>query len=280
MKHFVLQTSPAEGGVIRLYEKDFHYLIRVRRLKSGMSFAAILPGGTETTVRILSTKDNILIGQCIDEEKTSPGISSPNGSPIPPGSSLPSIALFQGLPRGAKMDLIVRQAAEAGVSIVAPFKGEYSQGAYGKDSGEKLKRWERIIKEARQQSGSVTETVVMPPCGFDALLEYWKSLREKYSRPIGLVLHQEPLEKGTFHGYLRNDPDLVALAVGPEGGFSPVELTQFLITGFRPLLMGNTILRTETAALYGIAAIRTILLESEAWTPGQTELYSSESRLT
>jgi 16S rRNA (uracil1498-N3)-methyltransferase len=284
MKNFILQTPPAEGGIIRLYEKDYHYLVRVRRLRSGMSFSAILPGGTETTVRILSTKDNILIGQCIEEDKSEiPAPTSsllPYGSSLPSGSLLPEIALFQGLPRGTKMDLIVRQAAEAGVSIIAPFKGEYTQVAGGKDSGEKIKRWERIIKEARQQSGSVTETIVMPPCGFNALLEYWQALREKFSRPLGLVLHQEPLEKGTFHGYLRNDPDFVVLAVGPEGGFSPGELTQFIKTGFRPLLMGNTILRTETAALYGIAAIRTILLESEAWKPGPTESYSSESRLT
>jgi len=267
MKHFVLQVPPGEGGIIRLYEKDYHYLVHVRRLKSGMSFDAILPGGTETKVRILSTRDNILIGQCLEEEKTRPG------------SKLPPIALFQGLPRGAKMDLIVRQAAEAGVSLVVPFKSEYSQAAPGKDSGEKTKRWERIIKEARQQSGSVTETKVLPPCGLDALLEYWGSIREKYSRPLGILLHQEPLENGTFHGYLRNDPDFVVLAVGPEGGFSLGELTQFIKTGFRPLLMGNTILRTETAALYGIAAIRIILLESEAWTSGPTELCSSESRL-
>jgi 16S rRNA (uracil1498-N3)-methyltransferase len=275
MKNFVLQIPSGEGGIIRLYERDYHYLVRVRRLKSGMSFNAILPGGTETTVRILSTKDNILIGQCLEEEKTQPGKPSPAGSLIPP------IALFQGLPRGAKMDLIVRQAAEAGVSVVAPFKSEYSQGGGTLASpGEKIKRWERIIKEARQQSGSVTETTVMPPCGFYELLEYWESLKKKYSRPVGLILHPEPLEKGTFHGSLRTDPDFVVLAVGPEGGFSPGELTQFLKTGFRPLLMGNTILRTETAAIYGIAAIRTILLESEAWIPGPIESYSSESRLT
>jgi 16S rRNA (uracil1498-N3)-methyltransferase len=181
MKNFILQTPPAEGGIIRLYEKDYHYLVRVRRLGSGMDFNAILPGGTETKVRILSIKDNILIGQCLEEEKLSPT-----------ASLLPPIALFQGLPNGAKMDLIVRQAAEAGVSVITPFRGEYSQAAGSKDHSEKIKRWERIIKEARQQSGSITETIVMPPCGFHDLLEYWGSLREKYSHPIGLVLHQEP----------------------------------------------------------------------------------------
>ena len=84
---------------------------------------------------------------------------------------------------------------------------------------------------------------------------------------MGIFLHQEPLEKGSFHGYLGNKPDLTALAVGPEGGFSPAEVYMFLEAGFKPLILGNTILRTETAALYGTAALRIILLESEAWCP-------------
>ena len=111
MKRFVLSAQPGAGGIIRLYQKDYHYLVRVRRLKSGMCFDAILPGGKETSVRILSTVDNILIGECL-------GVSVQ----VPPG---PPIALFQGLPKGAKMDLIVRQAAELGVSFIVPFQSEY-----------------------------------------------------------------------------------------------------------------------------------------------------------
>jgi len=260
MKSFILSAPPGPEGMIRLYDKDYHYLVRVRRLKTGMSFDAVLPGGEKTSVNILSTADNILIGECFGSVKKLP-------SPIPP------IALFQGLPKGAKMDLIVRQAAEGGVSVVAPFESEYSAARLGKTSGsqdsrsqEKLKRWERIVKEARQQSGSAIETAVRTPCGFNAVLDYWESLKREYSRPVGILLHQDPLEKGTFHNYLYNSPDFVALAVGPEGGFSPGEVSLFLAAGFRPLIMGNTILKTETAALYGTAALRIILLESESWT--------------
>jgi len=240
-----------------------------------MCFDGILPDGKETKVRILSTVDNILIGECL-------GVSG--GKPL---SSVPPVALFQGLPRGTKMDLIVRQAAEGGVSIVAPFESEYStvrlkksgtRTGSGKTPGEnsfseeslpagKLKRWERIVKEARQQSGSGEETKILSPCGFDALLEYWASLKKIYRRPLGILFHQEPLEKGSFHDYLGTWPDFVALAVGPEGGFSPREVSLFMAAGFRPLVMGNTILRTETAALYGTAAIKIILMESELWIP-------------
>ena len=263
MKRFILSAPPGPGGMIRLYNEDYHYLVHVRRLKSGMCFDTVLPGEVETQVRILSTKDNILIGECLGEIEKPP-------------TSLPPIALFQGLPKGAKMDLIVRQAAEGGVSIVAPFESEYSAVRLVKNPAEdpqresfsasKIKRWEKIAREGRQQSGSAIKTEIRPPCKLAALLEYWESLKKEFSQPIGLLLHQEPLEKGTLHGYLGNNPDFVALAVGPEGGFSPGEVPLFLAAGFSPLLMGNTILRTETAALYGAAAIRTILLEREAWT--------------
>ena len=278
MKRFILSAPPGPGGMIRLYDKDYHYLVHVRRLKSGMCFDAVLPGEVETRIRILSTKENILIGECLGvAEKQLSASSMPMTSPSP----LPPIALFQGLPKGAKMDLIVRQAAEGGVSIVAPFESEYSTTRLAKnpavDSGGesfsalKTKRWERIAREGRQQSGSAVKTEIRPPCALTALLEYWESLKKEFRRPLGLLLHQEPLESGTFHGYLGNDPDFVALAVGPEGGFSPGEVPLFLAAGFRPLLMGGTILRTETAALYGAAAIRIILLEREAWTLCPTE---------
>jgi 16S rRNA (uracil1498-N3)-methyltransferase len=57
----------------------------------------------------------------------------------------------------------------------------------------------------------------------------------------------------------------VAIAVGPEGGFSPEVAARFGEEGFKPVSMGNTVLRAETAAVYAAAAIRIILLERESW---------------
>jgi 16S rRNA (uracil1498-N3)-methyltransferase len=91
-------------------------------------------------------------------------------------------------------------------------------------------------------------------------------MKTKALRPLGIILHQDPLVQEGFHDYLSINPDLVALAIGPEGGFSPEEVSRFLMAGFKPLVIGNTILRTETAALYAAAAVRIILLENTAWT--------------
>jgi 16S rRNA (uracil1498-N3)-methyltransferase len=167
------------------------------------------------------------------------------------------------------MDLIVRQAVEGGMTEIVPFAAAHSVPRLA--DGGRLERWRRIVKEARQQSGSPIATEVRAPCDVAGLLAYWGELRSRYPKAVGIILHppreagDDPLEQGTFHGYLDTNPDLVAAAIGPEGGFSPEEAAEFTAAGFKALTMGGTVLRTETAALYAGASIRIILLERASW---------------
>jgi 16S rRNA (uracil1498-N3)-methyltransferase len=254
MKQFILSDPPDSAGLVHLCGGDFHYLVRVRRLRPGAAFDARLPGGEPVRLQVVSLTDTTLVARRLAGEASS----------FP--DFLPPIILFQALPKGAKMDLIVRQAAEGGLTEIAPFVSAYSVPRPG-ENDRRLERWRRIIREARQQSGSGIATAVREVRTLDSLLEYWRDLQTRYERPAGLLFHQTPLEQGSFHGYLDKRPDLVVLAVGPEGGFSPEEAVLCVTAGFKPLTMGNTILRTETAALYASAAIRIILLESDLWMP-------------
>lgn len=247
MKKFILNRAFCSS--VQLSGSDFHYLARVRRLGPGDVFNAVFSDSTEAQLTVVSVSHDALLAECLPLPKAA----------VP---SIPPIYLFQALPKGAKMDLIVRQAAEAGVTEIAPFISEHSAPEAGK---EKTGRWKRIIREARQQSGSSIETTVRDTCCLDELLKYWEELNIPEKSGAGIVLHQDPLEPGTFHDYLSNTPGFVAVAVGPEGGFSPAEAGRFMAAGFRPLALGGTILRTETAALYGVAAIRTLLTESASW---------------
>ncbi|MDR0472628.1 MAG: 16S rRNA (uracil(1498)-N(3))-methyltransferase [Treponema sp.] len=257
MKQFLLSSLPGADGIVRLGENDYHYLARVRRLKAGSVLKAVLPNGEKTELSILSVSDAEILGQCKSLKDSAQKV-------LPGDARYPQLILFQGLPKSARMDLIVRQAAESGITVVAPFFSAYSTA---KNAGEeKNRRWERIVKEARQQSGSPIPTSVRHPCSFDGILDYWKELKESQPRTAGILLHQEPLAEGTFHDYLYNDPPQVILAVGPEGGFSQEEACRFMSEGFKPLVMGSTILRTETAALYGAAVVRIILMERASWT--------------
>jgi 16S rRNA (uracil1498-N3)-methyltransferase len=259
MKRFILTQAPAKGGVLRLTGADYHYLVRVRRLAPGESFPARLPGGGEVLIQVLAVDGGILTGRCV------PGDQPPErGGP----TLLPPLILYQALPRGAKMDLIVRQAAEGGVAEIIPFISEHSVPKPAEEGpGNRFRRWETIIREARQQSGSPIATSLKPPLTLEGLFDHWEALRNRRPQALGLLFHQSPLEQTSLHQYLGKGPDTVVLTIGPEGGFSPGEVSRFLAGGFKPLTIGDTVLRTETAALYGAAAVRTILLERASWLP-------------
>jgi len=142
---------------------------------------------------------------------------------------------------------------------------EFSAVKIEKSGGQKFSRWERIIKEARQQSGSGTATVIRQPLSIDGLFAYWEQIKIQQFGVLGLFFHHLPLAKLSLHGYLDNSPEMVVLTIGPEGGFSPAEAERFVAAGFKPFTIGGTILRTETAALYAQAAVRILLWEKDSW---------------
>jgi 16S rRNA (uracil1498-N3)-methyltransferase len=291
MKQFLLPKEPDGNGVVRLTGRDFHYLVHVRRIRAGLVFKALLPDGRETRVLAQAVEKDALVCECLSPELE-------KGE-----NSLPRIALFQALPKGAKIDQIIRQATEIGVSEIAPFVSAYTVArpdADGGETGGKTERQQRLVREARQQSGSAVDTVVRPVCSFGEILEYWESVKRRYRNPVGILLHQDPLAKGSFHEYLKGSgfdtphetdggsssggsdgtdqagggarcgfaaADFAAAAVGPEGGFSSDEARRFLAAGFKPLVLGKNILRVETAAIYAVSVIQTILMEGEEWMP-------------
>jgi 16S rRNA (uracil1498-N3)-methyltransferase len=171
------------------------------------------------------------------------------------------------------MDLVVRQAAEAGVARLIPLAarrsvlrspGKGPGGADGEEGG-RSERWARILREALQQSGSAIPTrieeAVRPA-----------DLAQKLGPPppggrLCLLLHETPLAQTSLHEYLGSAPEEIVLCVGPEGGFSPDEVDLFLAAGFRPLLLPGAILRTETAALFAVASVEIILSERPSWIP-------------
>jgi len=262
MKQFIFHKEPdfSKGngdGIVRLTGNDYHYLVNVRRLATGEFFPALLPSGKETLVQVLSIECGVLTGKCGDIEN--PAHEQEN--------DLPPIILFQAMPKGDKMDLIVRQAAEGGIAEIVPFVSEFSVAKTAAGKGQKFLRWERIIKEARQQSGSKIATSLHQPLTINELFNYWEKLQEKTTiNSLGLLFHhQKGLEQNSLHEYLNSMPSFVTFAIGPEGGFSEKEVSLFLENGFKPLTIGNTVLRTETAALYCAAAVRILLLEKYSW---------------
>ena len=314
---FLLKEKPDKEGLVRLRGEDYHYLVHVRRLKPGAVFPALLtpPGAEARRVKVTVTgiDKNILTGSVTYTDQEPANAKTPADSKIPDDTELPPIILFQALPKGAKMDLIVRQATETGISEIVPFISEYSvpkaeeRGGREGERSSRTERWTRIVKEARQQSLSATDTRVHDILSADKLFDYWEKLQSncsgavnggektascgfiftpqaamdcgdknasgrvfaeqklRLSESAGTPILNSLLAKGGFHRYLNIKPSLLVLAVGPEGGFSAMELERFIKAGFKAVSLGATVLRTETAALYGAAAAKIIMMEKAWW---------------
>ena len=277
MKQFILNVKPdahvktCGDNLVRLKGDDFHYLVHVRRLVVGEFFPAVLPDGKEIFIKIISIENGTLTGCVVSNgNASSETISQKAGSvdAVSQPDKLPPIILFQALTKGDKMDLIVRQAAEGGITEIVPFISEFSV-AKTDSGGQKFSRWERIIKEARQQSGSKIATVIRRPLKKGEIFEYWKKIKAENDNGeqhvAGFLFHHQGLEQKSLHSYLDIVPKIVTLAIGPEGGFSDAEVSIFLENGFKLMKIGDTILRTETAALYCAATVKILLLERNSW---------------
>ena len=214
-----------------------------------------LPDGSlnnATVAQIDETARRVTLQICADTGKTiTRGVQAENAG----AESGVEYWLFQFLPRPQKFELIVRQATECGVSVIVPVIGEYTEKSSAQAlMGAKKERLQKIIREARQQSGSPVETKVTEPVSLEQAIEMW-------SGDVAFVLSERDECDGNLRATVQNAGQKIkraAIAVGSEGGISPNEVKALEEKGlFVPVHFAVNILRCETAALYGIAAVQT-----------------------
>ena len=218
----------AAEGLALLSEEDSRHALRVLRLKPGDAVRVILSGH-----RFLGRLD-VLEGRAAVRL----------GEPLPGSEARTRITLYQGLPKGDKLDLIVRQATELGVHAIVPCL--FARCVPRPESGVKrLERLNRIAREAAMQSGRALIPEVEEPLLFSDLpgrLSLHGQALVAYEAEQALSLRDAYCGAGE-----------VALVIGPEGGFTPEEIREMPA---RPVTLGPRILRTETA---GIAAAAMLL---------------------
>jgi 16S rRNA (uracil1498-N3)-methyltransferase len=272
MRQFVLPGLPYSNGSFTLEGREYRYLVQVLRKEIDDILEVRLPDDRLCSMRVTGidrtekTVDLCLTGTVDStgrEELVIPGQSMPPGAAIPEG--FPFLVLFQWILKGPKMDQVIRQATETGVALVVPVAGDRCLSRSAESVGnEKTGRWDRIVREARQQSGSPVQTRVVAPLEVSRIADFWHSLAGTESS-VACVLTEAPLARKSLHEYLVHGKHIVALATGPEGGMSPRELDLLAEAGFVSVHFKTNILRAETAALYGIAAVQSALTESEKW---------------
>lgn len=226
----------AEGQELDLPEGPAAHLGRVLRLGLGDACVLFNGNGHDHEARIVAVGKR--------DVRVAIGAARPvtNESPL-------SITLLQGIARGEKMDLILQKATELGVSAIVPLHSQRSEVKLDEARGAKrLAHWQSVVTSACEQSGRAVVPRVAAPCPLQGAI---RGLPEG-----GLRLILDP-EAGATCATLAWSPGTpVILAVGPEGGWSPLDREQLMGGGFRGVRLGPRILRTETAGLAAIAALQ------------------------
>ncbi len=163
------------------------------------------------------------------------------------------LTLGQAIPKGKNMDLIIQKSTELGASKIIPLLSERTVVQLdAADLEKKREKWQRVAIEACKQCGQNWLPEVATPMTTD---QFVKKTNDSFRLVAAISPNAQSL-KAIIDDYLSENesrPNSATLMVGPEGDFTPAEISTALGAGFAPLSLGPIILRSETAAIYALS---------------------------
>lgn len=232
----------ADPQSIPLSPEESHHLITVNRAEKGATVTAFDGQGREWICTLAAADRKAAILEVRFAQKARP---------------LPyRITLGQALPKGGTMDDIVRKATEIGAARIVPLRSERTEVHLDSDRSErKLEKWQTAALEAAKQCGNPWLPEIAPlqnasdfmasSSGYD--LKLIASLQPG-ARSLKSVL-------AAYREAQNRPPHRVLWLVGPEGDFTPAEMSQSKTFGFEPITLGPLVLRCETAAVYALSVL-------------------------
>ena len=167
-----------------------------------------------------------------------------------------SVTLAQALPKGSTMDDIIRQATEIGAASILPLIRERTQVHLDADRADKkIEKWRATAIEAAKQCGNPWLPEITPLQAFRSFLTSASGYDLKLIASLHAgttTLKQALATYSAKHGHA---PRTVLWLVGPEGDFSPTEMTAAITAGCSPITLGPLVLRSDTAAVYALSIL-------------------------
>ena len=239
MYRFFVEEHQIEPTRIHITGNDVNHIKNVLRMKPGEEILVSAQGNLEYKCYI----------ETLSEEEVTAVIlyAMENNLELPA-----SISLFQGLPKGDKMEWIVQKAVELGAYSIVPFAAKRSVVKLdGKKAAKKQARWQLIAKGAAEQSGRGIIPEVSTVRTFAEALGM--------AGELDVVLIPYELEEGmkeTVRILEEIAPgQSVGIFIGPEGGFEEEEVERAKEAGAYAITLGKRILRTETAGLTTLSVL-------------------------
>ena len=232
----LVDVAELEKEVAVLSPEESHHLVRVLRVQPGQEITLFDGQGGVAEAVIESVAKTAVEARISTHWK----IPKPTVE----------IDLIQAVPKPDRWELVLQKAVELGATTIRPVLTQHTEF---KPNPKKQERWDKIVLNAAQQCEVRWVPKLHPLETFSAILP----LLESYD----LVLIGS-LYEGTkpFRDIAISGKNKVALLIGPEGDFSAEEVRAAVQAGASPVSFGNRILRTETAAIYGLSVLSYQLL--------------------
>ena len=238
MYQFFIEPSGVQDGRIVITGTDVNHIKNVLRMHVGEKIAAVDESGERKWI--------CEIGELRENSVRCDIVSVEDGD-----TELPAkIFLFQGLPKGDKMELILQKAVELGCFEIIPVVCRRCVVKLEeKKQKSKVQRWQSISEAAAKQSGRRIIPCVHKVMRYSQALSYAADMDVRlipYERAEGMA------ETKKLLGELKPGQK-IAVFIGPEGGFEEAEIEEAKNAGVIPVTRGRRILRTETAAITALS---------------------------
>ena len=237
MRRVFVPIEQVGEDAITVYGDDVKHMRDVLRMQPGDKITATCGRGTDYHCEIASVEDDSITLSIITEEQDA--------------SELPvKISLYQALPKGDKLELVIQKAVELGVYEVIPVRTARCVVKLDAAKAEKKQaRWQKIAEEAAKQSGRGIVPQVLPVMDFNDAVK-----RAKESEHI-LIPYElsEDFSSDKLRESIKNGAKEIAVFIGSEGGFERSEVEAVKNAGGVEISLGHRILRTETAAIAVLA---------------------------
>ena len=244
MPRFFVRKEQIFNGEIHIVGDDAHHIARSLRMAVGETITVCDMQRTEYLCELISFED--------DNEVVARVISSREMNTEPPFVA----HLYQALPKGDKLDMIIQKAVECGVGTITPFESDRCVVRCKPEQEEKkTERRRRIAAEAAKQCGRGCIPDVFSSCSYKEMLARAAQsditifcYEGDDTVPLRTLL-QEPLSQA------QGKPLSISIVIGSEGGFSLEEAQKAREQGFMMAGLGKRILRTETASSFVLSAL-------------------------
>lgn len=246
MQHFFISPEQVEDGYVRIFGEDVNHMVNVLRMRQGEAFMANDGCGKEY--------------YCILEQLRTDAVLAKIAYVRAGEQELPCpITLYQGLPKGDKLELIIQKTVELGVTRIVPVSMKRCVVKLDEKKAEsKRARWQAISEAAAKQSGRGIIPEVSRPMSFKEAMREASEADAKLF-PYELAGTESPMAVTREKLSGIRPGQSVAVFIGPEGGFDDAEVELARKTGYEPITLGKRILRTETAGLYVLSVLGYLL---------------------